>query len=230
MMLHSHFQTRGIRQKLNIDIYTVEKAPMATAGPAIGKYIIDCLGERGIGFHPQCQVQRIDGSGKAMVLADGTRVSYDLLIAIPPHTSPRAVRDSGLVNAAGWVPADPHTLELTDTPKQNRIFAIGDVTSVPLPGRFLPDMPLVMPKAGIFAERQGLVVASRIASHILGREPGEVFDGKGFCYIEVGGGKALRGDGSFFDLPHPTMTPRSPDAMQLAEKKAWVDSWMTKYL
>ncbi len=52
----------------------------------------------------------------------------------------------------------------------------------------------------------------RIGAHILGREPEELFDGKGFCYIEVGGGHAMRGDGSFFELPRPTMNPRTPDA------------------
>ena len=230
MMLRSYLRARGLAQKSSIEIHTVEKSPMATAGPAIGKYITDSLGERGIGFHPQCQVQSVDGAGRAVVLADGTRISYDLLIAIPPHAGPRVVRESGLTNAAGWVPADPKTLEMTDTPRANRIFAIGDVTSVPLPGRFNPDMPLVLPKAGIFAERQASVVASRIASHVLDREVGTVFDGKGFCYIEVGDGQAMRGDGSFFDMPHPTMTPRSPDGVQLAEKKAWVDSWMSTYL
>ena len=53
---------------------------------------------------------------------------------------------------------------------------------------------------------------------------------KGFCYIELGAELALRGDGSFFDTPHPTMTPKEPDAAQLEEKKAWVADWLARYL
>jgi sulfide:quinone oxidoreductase len=230
MMLHSYFHDRGLDPQVKLDIYTVEGAPMMTAGPQIGTYVKDRLAERGIGFHPQTQVQSVDGTDKSIVKSDGTKIKYDLLLAIPPHTSPLAVRESGLVNPAGWISADPTSLEWKESPKPNRIFAIGDVTSMPLPGRFKPDVGLVLPKAGVFAEGHAKVAAARIAGHILGREPDESFDGRGFCYIEVGDGKALRGDGSFFDLPHPTMLPRSPDAAQFAEKKAWIDSWMASHL
>lgn len=230
MMLRSALRSRGFGEKSHIDIYTIEKAPMATAGPAIGKYIVDALAQRDIGFHPQTQVQSVDKSGKSVILADNTRITYDLLLAIPPHVAPRAVRESGLTNAGGWIAVDPKTLEITNSPKPNRIFAIGDVASVPLPGRHNPDMPLALPKAGIFAEREASVVASRIARDILDEENNAMFDGQGFCYIEMGDGLAMRGDGSFFDMPHPTMLPRIPDATQLAEKKAWVDSWMNNYL
>lgn len=203
---------------------------MATAGAAIGGFIAERLEERGIGFHPQCQVRHVDGTRKRVHMADGTEVAYDLLIAVPPHTAARVVRESGLTSQAGWVPVDPRSLEIASTPAPYRVFAIGDVNSVPLPGRFSPEVPLVLPKAGVFAEGEGTVVASRIAAHVTGREPDEAFDGKGFCYIELGEGQALRGDGSFFELPHPAMTPRAPDAAQWAEKRAWAETWLATYL
>jgi len=230
MLIDSYLEGRNLRGKSSIDIYTVEKAPMGTAGPEIGKFIIGLLEERGIGFHPQSQIQEVDGSGKTVLLADGTKIPYDLLIAIPPHSAPRAVRESGLAAPSGWIPADPITLELANSPRPGKIYAIGDVASVPLPGRFAPDVPLVLPKAGIFAERQGRVVASRIAAEIQGNGKGDSFDGKGFCYIEIGDEKALRGEGSFYEMPHPVMNPRTPDHIQFAEKKAWVESWMATYL
>jgi sulfide:quinone oxidoreductase len=202
---------------------------MATAGPEIGRYIIDRLGEREIGFHPLTKVGRVEGDRRAVVLEDGTSIPYDLLIAIPPHEAPKAVRESGLTGSGGWIPVDSRTLQLS-AGEENRVFAIGDVSSVPLPGRFAPDVPLVLPKAGVFAEAQAKVVANRIATHVLGRAPEGEFDGVGFCYIELGGDAAIRGDGSFFDLPHPSMTPSEPSAGQLELKKAWVQSWMATYL
>ncbi len=230
MLINAFLEGRNIRNRSSLDIYTVEKAPMATAGPAIGEYIVGLLKERGIGFHPLSQIQVVDGSGRTVLLADGTKVPYDLLLAIPPHTAPRAIRKSGLVRESGWIPADPKTLELTDTPHPGKIFVIGDAASVPLPERFAPDIPLVLPKAGIFAERQGRAVASRIAGAIQGNGTSDSFDGKGFCYIEIGDEKALRGEGSFYEMPHPVMNPRTPDHIQYAEKKAWVESWMATYL
>ncbi|MEW5794972.1 MAG: FAD/NAD(P)-binding oxidoreductase [Candidatus Zixiibacteriota bacterium] len=230
MLLHSHLGDRGLRAKSPLDVFTVEKAPMATAGPEIGRYIVERLKERNIGFHPQCQVDRVDGEKKEVVMSDGSRVAYDLLIAIPPHVAPRAVRDSGLTNQAGWIQVNPGTLEVAESPVPGRVFAVGDVTSLPLPGRFVPDMPLVLPKAGIFAERQGAVVARQIASRLNGNEPVEKFDGTGFCYIELGGGLAMRGDGNFFQMPHPSMSPREPSAAQLTDKKAWINDWISTYL
>lgn len=230
MLLHAWLERRGLRDRTSIDIHTVEKAPMTTAGPGIGRAIVERLDERRIGFHPQCQVEHVDAARKRCRMTDGTEVAFDLLIAVPPHLGGRAVRESGLTNPAGWVPVDPRTLELAATPAPHRIFAIGDVCSVPLPGRFSADAPLVLPKAGVFAERQAAIVAGRIAAHALGREPAGAFDGRGFCFIELGGGVAMRGDGSFFDLPHPTMAAREPDAAQLAEKRSWVDNWLATYL
>jgi sulfide:quinone oxidoreductase len=49
-----------------------------------------------------------------------------------------------------------------------------------------------------------------------------VFEGRGFCYLETGGGEAVRGDGSFFALPHPVMQKQAPTPALFADKLAWV--------
>src|SRR5207249_8900980 len=56
-----------------------------------------------------------------------------------------------------------------------------------------PGTPLVLPKAGVFAAAEGEVVAAHIAAAVLGREAAERFDGRGFCYIETGAGRAAKG-------------------------------------
>jgi sulfide:quinone oxidoreductase len=104
-----------------------------------------------------------------------------------------------------------------------RVYAIGDVTSVPLPGRYKPDVSLALPKAGVFAEAQGRVVAQRIAGDILGLPADAAFDGKGFCYLETGGNRAVRAEGAFFELPAPVMEKQVPDEAQLEDKRAWVN-------
>jgi sulfide:quinone oxidoreductase len=230
MLLHSHFRERGMEGRTRIHFYTVEKAPMATAGPEIGKHIVSELEKRSIDFHPSVKLSRVDESSRRLVFEDGTEAPCDLLIAVPPHEAPRAVRESGLTNQAGWVPVDPKTLALASGGEPHRVFAIGDVTTVPLPGRFQPEMPLSLPKAGVFAEGQARTVADQIAAHVLGREPGGTFDGKGFCYIETGAGRAMRGDGDFYNLPHPMMVPGSPDEAQYKAKKEWATGWMDTYL
>jgi sulfide:quinone oxidoreductase len=230
MLLHSLLQDRGIRGRTRMHLYTIEKAPMATAGPEIGKHIVAELEARSISFHPGTKVSRVEA--RAVVMEDGSRVPFDLLIAIPPHVSPRVVREGGLAAPGGWIPVDPGTMEISASHggEAGRVFAIGDTTSVALPGRFQPETPLFLPKAGVFAEGQGAAAAAAIAARVFGGEPEERFEGRGFCFIETGSGRAMRGDGDFFHLPHPLMSPHEPDERQYAEKKEWVASWMDRHL
>jgi sulfide:quinone oxidoreductase len=47
------------------------------------------------------------------------------------------------------------------------------------------------------------VVAANISAEIEGRQPDARFDGRGYCFVEVGGGKALRAEGEFLARPQP---------------------------
>lgn len=222
MLLHHAFARRGLGDKARIAIHTVEGAPMPTAGPEMGNHIKAELAQRGIAFHPQRKAVRVDGAARRIEFEDGTAAGYDLLIAVPPHEAPRVVRDAGLVNASGWIPVDPQTLEVKSPATAGRVYAVGDVTVVSLPGRYKPDMPLSLPKAGVFAQAHGQVAAQQIAARLAGAAPGTAFDGVGFCYLETGGGRAVKADGSFFELPHPRMTRQASDEAQFRDKLDWV--------
>jgi sulfide:quinone oxidoreductase len=220
MLLHAAFAARGLGGKVRLAIWTVEPAPMPTAGPEMGQYIRSELEQRGIGYHPQKRVARVDGAARRVAFEDGTEASCDLLIAIPPHEAPKAVREAQLTNASGWIPVDPQTLRVQTA--AGEIYAVGDVTGVPLPGRYKPDAALSLPKAGVFAAAQGRVVAHQIAAKLLGTVSRETFDGVGYCYLETGGGRAVKADGAFFELPHPVMRKQPPDEAQFRDKLDWV--------
>jgi sulfide:quinone oxidoreductase len=220
MLLHAAFTARGLAGKVRIALYTVEPAPMPTAGPEIGQYIRSELAQRGIDYQPQKKTVRVDGAARRVVFEDGSEARYDLLVAVPPHEAPTVVRDAQLTNASGWIPVDPQTLQVKTV--AGEVYAVGDVTVVPLPGRYKPDVALSLPKAGVFAEAQGRVVAHQIAAKLLGAVPKETFDGAGYCYLETGGGRAVKADGSFFELPHPVMRKQPPDEAQFRDKLDWV--------
>jgi sulfide:quinone oxidoreductase len=220
MLLHAAFTARGLAGKVRIALYTVEPAPMPTAGPEIGQYIRSELAQRGIDYRTQQKTVRVDGAARSVAFEDGSAARYDLLVAVPPHEAPTVVRDARLTNASGWIPVDPQTLRVKTA--AGEVYAVGDVTAVPLPGRYKPDVALSLPKAGVFAEAQGRVVAHQIAAKLLGSVPRETFDGTGYCYLETGGGRAVKADGSFFELPHPVMRKQPPDEAQFRDKLDWV--------
>jgi sulfide:quinone oxidoreductase len=150
MLIADFFRKRGIRGKVDIHLFTPEPQPLPVAGPQLGEAVRQMLQAKDIAFHPGHKLNRVDPRSRELLFEGKEPFRYDLLVAIPPHRSPRAVRQSGLANEAGWVPVDRATLET----KQPDVYAIGDITAIPLPGRWKPDVPLMLPKAGVFAHAQ----------------------------------------------------------------------------
>lgn len=224
-LLHDLFTRRGARSRVTLTVCSVEKAPMATAGPEMGRMIRGEMERRGIEYLPGRATASVDSARRSIVFEDGSQRGYSLLIAVPPHHASQVVKDAGLLAPGGWIAADRESLRVTLDGVAPHVYAIGDVNTVALPGRFAPDVPLALPKAGVFAASEGEVVASRIAA-ALGIGAPLSFDGRGYCYLETGGGEALRGEGAFFDEPHPVMSHRAADEAQYREKVAWVEEWL----
>ncbi|MGH9954571.1 MAG: FAD-dependent oxidoreductase, partial [Nitrososphaeraceae archaeon] len=178
--------------------------------------VVSMLNEKGIGFHNNAKVSSIDGSSKQIVFENGTREKYELLIAIPPHTSPKVVKESGggLADESGWISVDPKNMQT----KHDRVYAIGDVAAVKLPSG------LMLPKAATFAFGQAEIVASNIASSVLGTET-RSWDGFGECFIETGSGNAGYGSGSFYSSPRPVINLQIPSKELRERKEAWGNYW-----
>lgn len=225
MLLHHALKEKGLRGAVRIALYTVEGAPMATAGAEMGRIIREQLAARDIAFYPGKKTVSVDPGKRSVEFEDSSRARFDLLAAVPPHVAPKVVREAGLTNQSGWIPADPQTLRVARESAFRAVYAIGDITVVPLPGRHKPDMPLVLPKAGTIADGQGQVVASQIAGELLGK-PADTFSGGGACFIETGGRQAIRGEGQFYALPHPLMRATPPDGAQYEGKLAWMSGWL----
>lgn len=205
MLLADVFRRRGRGTEVNVHLFTPEPQPMPVAGPALGDAVRQMLEQRGISFHPSHKPTAVNAETRELLFEGRSAVNYDLLVAIPPHRSPAVVREAGLSNEAGWIPVDRQTLA---TPHEH-VFAIGDVTSIGIPGRWNPDVQLPLPKAGVFAHAQALVVAHRIASEITGGEPTDRFCGDGFCMLEAGEDLAGVAFGDFFHEPSPDVQVKS---------------------
>ncbi len=209
----------GVRDRVRIDVYTPEPLPMPTAGPKLGEALRGILEARGIGFHPEQTVERVEPETRELVLASGDRVPFDLLLGVPPHRAPEVVRSSVLAGETGFVPVDRHTLA-TST---DGVFAIGDVTSIPIAGgKFLP-------KAGVFAHGQAEHVARRVAAELGGRSVAGGFDGKGSCFVEMGDGVAGYATGDFYAEPRPDIRLRSPGRRWHLGKVAFERYWLWRW-
>ncbi len=207
LLVDAKLRDRGVRDRTELAVYTLEDLPMPVAGAHVGEALVAMLDERGIEFHQEQIAMKIDPE-RRRVLFELDDTSFDVLIGVPPHMAPAVVRESGLTDASGWIPVDPTTLRT----RYDGVFAIGDVTAVRLAnGMFLP-------KAGVFADGEASIVAAAIASEIGAGAPPPQYDGRGFCFIEVGGGKAAYGAGNFYGIPGPRVALEAPSEAYRREK------------
>lgn len=206
LLLGDFFRDRGVPAA--IEVFGPQPMAIPLLGPAGCAAIEGRLAAQGITFLPNRRAREVR---PGEVVFDGEARPFDLLLGIAPHRAPAVVRAAGLTGPDGWVQVDPATLA-TGFPN---VYAVGDVTQILMAdGRPLP-------KAGVFAEAEGEVVAEQIAARFAGREPNLTFAGEGHCYLEVGGGQAMVVRGRFLQKPAPAIELVGPAPEYLAEKLAF---------
>jgi sulfide:quinone oxidoreductase len=220
LIVDNFLRQHGRRDNIKMEFYAAEPGPMMVAGPAVSAGVRGMLQARGIGYHPEHQVKAVDPRARRLEFANGSSAEFDLLLYVPPHRAPAAVRDAGLTNESGWVPVDRHTLAT----KHPGVYAIGDVTVIPL------KMGRPLPKAGVFAHGQAEVVAHNIACEWTGKGEARRFEGEGMCFIEAGGGRAGMGRGNFYAEPLPDVTLHQPGLLWHGAKMLYEKYWLfTKF-
>ena len=204
MLIADFFRKRGMADKVGVHLFTPEPQPMPVAGPVLGDAVKQMLEAKGIAYYPLHKLATVDPDKRELRFEGGEPFDYDLLVAIPPHRGPNLVREAGLANEAGWVPVDHSTLAT----QHENVYALGDVTTIPIPGRWKPDVPLMLPKAGVFAHAEAQTVARRLAAEINGIEARDTFCGDGYCMLEAGEDLAGFAFGDFFAEPSPRVELR----------------------
>jgi sulfide:quinone oxidoreductase len=200
MMLHDLLVKRGKRDATTIKILSPMGVPVPIS-PEASAAILAGLTARGIEFWPESVVTSLDPASKTATLRDGRTISYDLFLGVPIHRAPKVVEDSGLT-VDGWIPVD-HTTFATQFPD---VFAIGDVTSAPVP------------RVGVIAEGEGGTVADVLIHRFRGGDEPDAYAGRATCYIEFGGKEVAKFDADFLGGATPTGAFSEP-SLELAASK-----------
>jgi len=190
-LIEAELRARGLRDRS--EIHFCSPIGRAFTIESVSEMATPILAEKGIELHTFFNVEAIDPARRVIESLEGEELPYDLLVLVPPHRGAQLVIDSGLAPPAGWLPTDPHTLEVKG---RDRIFALGDATDLPLS------------KAGSTAHFEAPVVVERIVAAVQGRAPDAVagsYTGKVMCFFEVGDGK---GTLLQFDYDHPPRPPK----------------------
>jgi sulfide:quinone oxidoreductase len=178
MLINDLLIKNGTRDQIDIDFYAPSVLTLPVAGPDVSQRLVRLLNMNNINFHPLHKVKKV--SNDMIKFENGNNEKFDLLILTPPHKVPTVIRKCEITKDWDWIRVDKFTLKTM----YDNVFAIGDVTEIVLGGM------VTIPKAGIFAEAQAKVVAQEIIDQITNTKTNSRFDGKGFCFMEVGSNEA----------------------------------------
>jgi sulfide:quinone oxidoreductase len=211
LLINDILVKNGTRDSIDIEIYTPTPIALPVAGAKVSEDVINLLNDNHINFHPLHKIKTV--LDKEMIeFENGNKIKYDLLIAIPPHRVPEVIRNSDLIKQGqNWINVDKFSLK---TDYQN-VFAIGDVNEIKV------NENVAIPKAGVFAEAQAKVVSQQIIDDIENNRDklsSSKFDGKGFCFMEVGDKKAGYIAADFYNEGGP-VTLLEPPSKESYEKK-----------
>jgi selenide,water dikinase len=164
------------------------------------------LAEHGIAVVADDGVIRVEPG--SLVCADGRRIEFDEALWVTAAGAAPWLADTGLpLTAAGFVVVD----ECLRSPADRRIFAAGDVATMTAHPR---------EKAGVYAVRQGPLLAVNLRRVLAGKPPRRAVPQKrGLALIGTGDKRAVASRGPF-----------AAEGASLWRLKDWIDRrWMRRY-
>jgi len=216
LLIDSMLRKRGIRNSIQIDVYSPAPITLPAAGPEISKQINDLINSEKIIFHNSKKIKNVKTK---KLIFENDEADFDILLAIPPHIAPKVVYDCKLATEPGFIKIDRNCKT-----QHKNIFAVGDVTSLVVAD------PVTVPKAGIFAEGEGITVAKNIVSKLQSKENIISFDGKGGCFLESGRDTASIIDVDMFAEPKPSTLLTDSTSENLSKKLDFEKERLTKWL
>jgi len=216
LLIDSMLRKHGIRDSIQIDFYSPAPITLPAAGPEVSKQILELINSEKIIFHNSSKIKSVESK---KLIFENSEADFDLLLAVPPHIAPKVIYDSGLAKESGFIPIDRDC----KTPFEN-VFAVGDVTSLTV------GETMAVPKAGIFAEGEGITVAKNIISKIQLKEELMLFDGKGGCFIESGRDTASIIEVDMFSHSKPSTSLTELTTDNLSKKLKFEKERLSKWL
>lgn len=184
------FTVNGVRDKVEIEFVT--PLDNVFTKPVAAKILSQFAAKKKIKVTPHFDLAQVNANEKTIESGKGQKVGYDLLVAIPPNVGAKALVDSGISDAVGFVPTDNHTLKAENL---DRVYVVGDTTNVPTS------------KAGSVAHYQSYTLVENLIREIDGYKPKPTFDGHATCFLASGFEKAILLDFNYNVEPLPGKFP-----------------------
>ncbi len=124
-MLHEYFKQKGMLDKVEL-FYTYPINRLHSI-QSLADWALPEFEKKDIKYETFFNMEEIDPVKKVVRSMEGSELSYDLLITVPPHKGAQVVTDSGL-GKDGWIVTDKKTLH---NEGYKNIYVVGDTTAPP---------------------------------------------------------------------------------------------------
>jgi sulfide:quinone oxidoreductase len=216
LLIRSVLEETGASDSVQIDFYSPTPITLPAGGVQVSEEIFQILKSKQIEFHGNHKTIEVDPN-KLKFVDDET--NFDILICVPPHKVPAVVIESGFAEIGKFIEVNKNC-----ETKYDNVYAIGDVNQIMVTDK------IAVPKAGIFAEAEGVTVARNIISQIKNELENAVFDGKGGCFLETGKGTAGYIQVDMFAIPDPITQLKSSSTEYFSEKEKFEQERLKKWL
>jgi sulfide:quinone oxidoreductase len=216
LLIRSVLEESEASGSVQVDFYSPAPTTLPAGGPKVSEDILQILKSKSIQFHGNNKVISVEPNKLKFETGE---TDFDLLIVVPPHKVPSVIVESGLADEGKFIEVNK-----TCKTKFDNVFAIGDVNQMMVTDK------IAVPKAGIFAEAQGIAVAQNIIGIIKNELQYPSFDGKGGCFLETG--KRIAGYISvdMFATPEPLTELRPSSDEHFLEKEKFEQDRLKKWL
>ena len=187
-MLIDYFKQRGIWDKVELH-YTYPIGRVHSLEP-VANWAAPEFERIGVQYETFFNMKEVNES--VVISEEGSEQAFDLLVTIPAHKGMQVIEDNDL-GASGFIVTDRQRLNMEG---RDNVFVLGDTTNIPIS------------KAGSTAHFEAEVLAENIAAMAESGIAPRTYDGKVFCFIEAGEGKASY---AMFDYQNPP-DPKAPTA------------------
>ena len=139
-------------------------------------------------------------------------VKFDMIHVTPPQSAPDFIKQSSLVNDAGWVDVDKNTLQHK---KYKNVFSLGDVAALPTS------------KTGAAVRKQAPIVVANLLSAIEEEPIKAIYNGYTSCPIVTGYGKLILAEFDYSNQPTETFPfDQSKERWSMYQLKTKVLPWL----
>jgi sulfide:quinone oxidoreductase len=213
-----YYRKQGILDKIDIQYWSGGARLFAV--PKYEKTLLKVVKRANIKLNFMQRLEEIDAANKRarfVGMAENNKdvetwVEYDIMHVTPPQSAPDFIKNSSLINSAGWVDVNVNTLQHNKYPN---IFSLGDCSGLPTS------------KTGAAVRKQAPVLVANLLDAMSKKTLTASYNGYTSCPLVTGYGKLVLAEFDYKNEPQETFPfDQSKERWTMYQLKKQVLPWL----